>query len=264
MATLGKPGYEMPPARDDKDDGAFMPEDFMYGASVERCSADVRNGFLRKVYGLLGAQLALTAALACLFMFHAPVHGFVLSNRPMLFVSFLASLGLLFACHANKDRHPVNLVLLGGFTLAMAYSVAFTCALYMANGMGYIVLQAFVLTAAVTLGLSAYALTSKRDFSFMRAGLSAGLFALILAGVVNWLLLWVTGSYAFASGTSLLLSGFGALLFSAFIVYDTWMISKKMGPDQYVQAAISLYLDIINLFVELLRILAYLQNGGND
>jgi len=55
----------------------------------------------------------------------------------------------------------------------------------------------------------------------------------------------------------------GALLFSGYILYDTSVIMHHMGPDDYVMAAISLYLDIINLFLYLLEILRMLQ-GGSD
>jgi hypothetical protein len=47
-------------------------------------------------------------------------------------------------------------------------------------------------------------------------------------------------------------------------VYDTWLIAQKLSPDQYIEATITLYLDIVNLFLELLRILQYLNNSGSD
>jgi FtsH-binding integral membrane protein len=58
-------------------------------------------------------------------------------------------------------------------------------------------------------------------------------------------------------------SMFGAVLFSGYILYDTSNIMHHMGPDDYILAAVSLYLDIINLFLYLLEILRMLQ-GGND
>ncbi len=52
----------------------------------------------------------------------------------------------------------------------------------------------------------------------------------------------------------------GAVIFSLYIVYDVWEISKRLSPDEYITAAISLYLDIVNLFLHILRILASLQS----
>lgn len=57
------------------------------------------------------------------------------------------------------------------------------------------------------------------------------------------------------------LAVFGAFLFSAFIVYDTQMIMKKLHPEEYIVGVINLYLDIINLFLELLRILDSMKNN---
>ena len=288
-----------------KEDDAFAPDDFMYGASVAHCSPAIRNGFLRKVYGLLTSQLLATAALSCAFMFHAPSRQLVLGTPSLLLVSLVASFGFLFACHAYKDSHPSNLALLGGFTLSIGYSVAYTCAAFQANGMGQLVLQAFLLTAAITVGLSVYTLKSSRDFSFLGAGLHGALGVLIVGGLLNILVGWLTGGALFHGAFSFVLGLLGAVIFSAFMceprahdpstprararpppsdelafpppppslprrrvrtrsVYDTWLISQRLGPDQYVQATIALYLDVVNLFLELLRILQYLNDGGRE
>lgn len=150
-------------------------------------------------------------------MFHAPSRRLVLGSPSLLIVSFIASIGLLFACHAYKDSHPLNLTLLGGFTLSIGYSVAFTCAAFQANGVGFLVLQAFMLTAAITVGLSAYTLKSKRDFSFMGAGLYGLLGMLIVGGLLNALVGWATGGALFHGAFSFVLALLGALLFSAYM-----------------------------------------------
>ena len=70
-------------------------------------------------------------------------------------------------------------------------------------------------------------------------------------------------AYVFGGFGHSIFSVGGALLFSGYILYDTSVIMHHMGPDDYVMAAISLYLDIINLFLYLLEILRMLQ-GGSD
>jgi len=52
----------------------------------------------------------------------------------------------------------------------------------------------------------------------------------------------------------------GAAIFSLYIVYDVWAISQRLSPDEYITAAISLYLDIVNLFLHILQILAQLSS----
>lgn len=227
MLTGSQPGSAiMKPA---KEHGSFVPEgsssgkddyapdDFAYGASAAHCSAQVRNGFLRKVYGLLATQLLGTTALCCLLMFHAPSRAFALGSPPLLYVSLFASFGFLFACHAYKERHPLNLALLSGFTLSIGYSVGVVCATYAANGMGLVVLQAFLLTAAVTVGLTAYTLRSGRDFSFLGAGLHGLLFMLVVGGFLNALVGWLTGAALLRGTMSFVWSLLGASVFSGFM-----------------------------------------------
>jgi FtsH-binding integral membrane protein len=161
------------------------------------------------------------------------------------------ALAVLFAAHCHKDQHPTNLYLTLGFTVALAWGVAVTCARFQRAGLGLVVLEAVGLTASVTTGLTLYTLRSKQDFSYLGAGLGAGLWVLIIGGLIASL----TG----LSGMHFALSVGGAALFSLYIVYDVHEISKRMSPDEYVPAAISLYLDIVNLFLHILRILAAMQ-----
>ena len=86
----------------------------------------------------------------------------------------------------------------------------------------------------------------------MGAGLGSALWVLLLGSFVAPL----TGM----SGMHFALAVGGAALFSLYIVYDVWLISARLSPDEYVPAAITLYLDIMNLFLHILRILASLQS----
>ena len=140
--TLSPKMATMKPAPAWPSHDALHDDDFAYGASVASCDAAVQRGFLRKVFGLVAAQLALTAALSAAFMFYAPLRSFAIHNHWMMMVSFVASLGLLVACQVYAHSHPTNLYLLFGFTLAMAWSVATTCGAFAAAGLGLIVLEA--------------------------------------------------------------------------------------------------------------------------
>lgn len=118
--------------------------------------------------------------------------------------------------------HPTNLYLLGGFTLAMAWSVATTCGAYAAAGYSMAVLEALVLTGTATVGLTVYTLRSKQDFSYLGAGLGAALWVLILGGVLS----------IFIPGMQLAMAVVGAAIFSLYIVYDVHMIATRLSPDE--------------------------------
>ena len=80
--------------------------------------------FIRKVYGILSVQLLFTVASSTFFMFHEPTRLFVLANPGMMMGATFAPFGFLLALHCYKDRHPLNLALLGGFTMSITYTGA--------------------------------------------------------------------------------------------------------------------------------------------
>mmetsp|Transcript_5720 Transcript_5720/g.12460 ORF Transcript_5720/g.12460 Transcript_5720/m.12460 type:complete len:244 (+) Transcript_5720:200-931(+) len=235
-------------------EAGWPKHEFEVANAVSQCEAVVQRGFLKKVFGLVSAQLALTVAIAATFMFVPPVHDFVLHTPSMLFVTFLSSLGFLFAASAYKDSFPTNLYIMAGFTASMGWSIGVVCAMYYARGLGLLVLEAVAITASVTIGLTLYTLKSKTDFSYLGAGLGAAVWALIFGGFI--------ASLTAAPAMHLAMAVGGAVVFSLYIVYDVYMISRRLSPDEYVFGAISLYLDIVNLFLNILRILG--EMSGRD
>jgi len=251
---------------------------------VYDCEAAVKAGFLRKVYGILSIQLLVTVAGAALFMFQEDAHQFVLRTPSAFYVALFMPFGFLLALHCYKDRHPINMYaaprflallyvvlvaclgvdglcgryLLAAFTLCESYTIGVICAIYQENNAGIIVFQAFVLTAAIFIALTTYVLVTKKDFSFLGAGLFSVLIVLLMCGMMQ---AFFPALFGFTG--HVFISVVGALLFAGYILYDTSQILHNLGPDDYVVAAINLYLDIINLFLYLLEILRMLQ-GGND
>ena len=118
---------------------------------------------------------------------------------------------------------------------------------YCAAGQKGIVLEAVFLTGAIFLGLTVFTFQSKIDFSFMGAALSMGLGALILWGFLAWI---------FGVQTGYIYALLGCIIFSGYILFDTWLIMEKLSPHEHVLGAIMLYLDIINLFLYLLQLLS--------
>uniref|UniRef100_A0A8D0F4D1 LFG4 protein n=1 Tax=Strix occidentalis caurina TaxID=311401 RepID=A0A8D0F4D1_STROC len=219
-----------------------IEDDFNYGSNVASASVHIRMAFLRKVYSILSIQVLLTTVTSAIFLYSSGVQAFVHERPALLLISGFVSLAIIVALTLYRHQHPVNLYLLFGFTLLEALTVAITVSLYDVS----IVLQAFILTSAVFLGLTAYTLQSKRDFSKFGAGKLN----------LPFFLCFVCLQLFFYNETiELVFAAAGALLFCGFIIYDTHLLMHKLSPEEYILAAINLYLDIINLFLHLLRLL---------
>jgi modulator of FtsH protease len=162
----------------------------------------------------------------------------------------LLSLAFMFATMKTRDS-GWGLVFVFLFTATMGYSLGPLLRHYIGleNGQS-IVMTAAGLTGGVFLGLSAYVLTTRRNFNAMGGFLFAGLIVVVLSSILNMFL-------AIAL-LSLVNSAVSALVFSGFILYDTSRIIHG-GQTNYIMATVDLYLSIINLFTSMLRLV-----GGRD
>ncbi|ELT96382.1 hypothetical protein CAPTEDRAFT_166128 [Capitella teleta] len=235
---------------DTKGDGgkSGIVDDFMYGSNVAASDIYIRMGFLRKVYSILSCQLIFTTIVGAIFWYLEPQKNFPQTNNVLLMVSAFSSLGLIIALSLKSRVVPTNYILLAVFTLCESILVGSVVSLYEAHS----VIQAFALTAAVTIALTTYTMQSKRDFSTWGAGLFSVLLVLIMAGFLQIFLQSEMVDMAIAVG--------GAVLFSLFIIFDTHMIMSKVTPEEYIHASVNLYLDIINLFLHILRALGDRRN----
>ncbi|KAF9784376.1 UPF0005-domain-containing protein [Thelephora terrestris] len=226
-----------------------VPDDFKYGVSVSESSLEIRNAFVRKVYTILFAQILSTTIVAGVLSQSPSAVLWVQANPWSYYLPMIGvfiNLGLLYW---KRHNHPANLILLSTFTLLEAFTLGIVCA-YVNNT---IVIQALLITLGVFLGLTAFTFQSKYDFSGMGPWLFGGLIALCMTGIVGIFI-------PFSRTIDLLYAIGGTILFSGYIVYDTYMINARLSPDEYIMAAISLYLDFINLFLSILRLLNNLQN----
>lgn len=246
MATLF--GQEVSGGGEGKHASPSIVDDFMYSSNVASSHVYIRMAFLRKVYGILSAQILLTTLVSIIFMSFEPVANFVKESQWLLMASVFTSFGLLIALMVKKKDVPANYILLGCFTLIESVMVGVVVTFYTVPS----VIQAFALTCAVTLALTFYTFQSKRDMSSWGAGLFSCLWILIIAGFMQIFLQSEIVDLAIAVG--------GAALFSVFIIFDTHMIMHRVSPEDYIEAAIDLYLDILNLFLYILRILGERKN----
>ena len=196
-------------------------------------TAEIRNGFLRKVYGIVTAQVLFTVAVALAFMYFSPLYEAIfLLSHAILWPAYFGMFCSLFGCYVFKNEYPLNYLCLAAFTFATAIVVGVVCGVYRAAGYEVLIWQAMLYTALLTVSLTLWAMQTKFRFDFLAVPLALSLPLLLVAGFCARLL-----------GSALLHSlyiYFGALIFCAYIVYDTKMISERLGYDDYIIAAIEL------------------------
>jgi modulator of FtsH protease len=222
--------------------------------------------FIRRVYSLLtvGMIFAALGAMVALYA-GAPValpagRGELLSVPPVVafelqhgIVMLLVFFGAFFGANFARSRPGLNVAALLGFTFVTGLFLApslFIAQLQATAGETLDpspVRDAFLLSAITFGGLTGYCFVTKRDFSFMGAALSTGLWVVIGAGLLAMLF--------HSSALSLAVASVSILLFAGYILFDTSRILRA-GAGDAVGAALSLFLDVINLFLALLRILS--------
>ncbi len=197
--------------------------------------------FIKQTYQLFAASLLAATAGAYVGLGMAAV------ISSWFIALFVLEIGLLFGLYAAKKKAGINLILLFAFTFVSGLTLAplLTSILGMAGG-GSIVANAFMLTTVAFGGLSIFAMNTKRDFSAMGKMLFITLIVVVVASLINIFL----GSPIM----QLIIASISAILFSAFILYDTQNIIKG-HYETPIEGAIALYLDFLNLFVALLQIL---------
>ncbi|KAM3960113.1 protein lifeguard 4 [Aphomia sociella] len=226
-----------------------IEDDFSYRNNVMNADKDIRLGFIRKVYGLLTIQLLATFAIAATFTLVEPVQAFIHKNDWLVFIAFILSMVTLLALIVKRRDTPANLYLLAAFTIVQAYTIGVVVSFYNT----VVVLQALGLTFTVVFALTLYTLNTKRDFSFVGYGLVAGLCVLIIGGLVQIFLQ--------SSAFEIALSFVGVVLFSLFLIFDTQQMMTTLSPEEYILATINLYMDILNLFLYILRLLNELNRN---
>lgn len=208
---------------------------------------------LRNTYAMLGLTMLPTvigASLSLNMNFAWAAQHPIMASLGMLAVM----MGLFFGIQANRNS-SLGVVLLLALTFFMGLMLGpiLQAALHLRNG-GQLVGLAAGGTGLIFVTLAGIATTSKKDFSFMGNFLMVGIILLIVASLANL--------FFQIPALSLALSGVAVLLFSGFILFDVSRIVNG-GETNYVMATLALYLNIYNLFVNLLQLLMALM-GERD
>lgn len=214
--------------------------------TMNRAEASVlaTNKVIRNTYILLSMTLAFSAVVAAVSMALRLPH-------PGLIITLVGYFGLLFLTTKlrNSAGGVVSIFALTGF---MGYTLGPILSAYLALPNGHaIVMQAMGGTAAIFLALSGYALTTRKDFSFMGGFLMVGILVAFLAGL---------GAIFFSiPGLSLAVSAMFVLLMAGLILYQTSAIIHG-GETNYIMATVTLYVSIYNLFTSLLHLLGVMDS----
>eukprot|EP00919_Chromeraceae_sp_WS-2016_P076206 GHVR01180126.1.p1 GENE.GHVR01180126.1~~GHVR01180126.1.p1 ORF type:complete len:211 (-),score=13.41 GHVR01180126.1:97-729(-) len=206
---------------------------------------------------ILSLQLLVTFGICSIFLFSSHVRMWVVQNTWFIILSFVLAFGTLCAmsciCTKLARTYPWNYIMLSVFTVAEGMLLGTIVGFTDFYAVGIAALVTFLIVVALT----AFACQTKYDFTGMGPYLFILLVSLIIFG-------FVAGIFFSSFGILQIVYAYiGALLFSMYLVYDTQLIvggknrKHQFSVDEYVFAALNLYLDIVNLFLFILTIVSH-------
>jgi hypothetical protein len=229
----------------------FQPQPAWIDASTAQ-TVERERSFIRSVYAWMFGGLAITAA-AALWVVMSPAMQQLLFNRTMPWVLFIGELGLVFFLGARITRMSPSAAaaaflvfsLLNGLSLSVIFFIYTSGTIF----------QAFATAAGMFGAMSVYGMVTKRDLTSMGSFMFMGLIGIIICSVIN--------IFLHSPGLAWAISILGVFIFLGLTAYDTqklksYATAPQLRENLAVYGALQLYLDFINLFLFMLRIL-----GGN-
>jgi len=216
----------------------------------EKIEESIRSSFIAKVYSILLFQLIITSIFIILSLF-SPLYIEILQNSLFLYYFFLI---IPFVClliilvNPNLVRKvPYNYIILIVFTVGFSYTVSYITSFYTPSS----VLFSLFLTFVMVITLILYAKYTKRDFTIYGGVLFVFLTTIILGSF--FLMIFNVSFFEFVTSICTI------ICFTGYIIYDTQLIlgkrRKEFSIDDYILAALNLYLDIVYLFIEILSLI---------
>lgn len=201
-------------------------------------------------------QLGFTIGIIAIFTYNLEVKKWVRVHPQLWIISLVISVGCAIAlscCGNLRRQYPLNFILLGVFTLCESFVLGVVASRYNTE----IVIMAAGITAAICLALTLFAFQTTLDFTACGGILLVSVIILLILGIVVLFFPGKTLMMIYASA--------GALIFSIYLIYDTQLMiggehKNSISPDEYVYAALSLYLDIVNIFMYILTILGLIDD----
>lgn len=207
----------------------------------------VRRGFVRKVFCILTLQLLFTFSVVCVFTFSSVVKEAVQNNREAYLSSFIVFIVVAIAlscCKSFSRRHPWNIVGLALVTLSLSYMVGTAASFHNTTA----VVITMGTTLAISLAIIAFSAQTRYDFTICSGVL------LILA--VDLIMFGFLCSFYSSYISEVSYGCLGALLYALFLMIDCQLMmgrmSYRLDPEEYINAALMIYLDIVTIFLCLL------------
>ncbi|KAF1384102.1 hypothetical protein PFLUV_G00138790 [Perca fluviatilis] len=207
----------------------------------------VRRAFVRKVFSILTLQLLFTFGVVCVFTFSSVIKEAVQANMGVylssVIIFFVVATALSF-CESFSRRHPWNIVGLAVVTLSLSYMVGTTASFYNTTA----VVITMGATLAISVAIIAFSAQTRYDFTIC--------YGVLLILVVDMIMFGFFCTFYYSYITDILYGCLGALLYSLFLMVDCQlmmgMMSYRLDPEEYINAALMLYLDIVLIFLYLL------------
>ncbi|XP_065366366.1 protein lifeguard 1-like [Calliphora vicina] len=211
----------------------------------------IRRAFIQKVYFILSIQLVLTLGIISVFVFNEELQDYVTEQPHLLLAAFVITFVTMIAlacCPNVRRKVPVNYMCLAIFTLAEGFLLGVISSIY--DPMT--VLIAVGITAAICFALTLFAMQTKWDFTVMGGFLLVVLVVFLLFGLLMF--------FFHSQVMKLIYCSLGVLIFSLYLLYDTQLMlggkhQYALSPDEYVFAALNLYIDIVQIFMYILGLL---------
>jgi len=233
--------------------GAFGSSGYQYQTLPYGYEGTQTGGLISKVMGLL----AFSFLFASVGTF---VGSFVITSIAAYWVVALAGLAVLIILNFVIQKPGINLFLLYLFTFLEGMAISPIINYYLQTNSN-ILGEAFLITAVTSLALSAYAWTTKRDFTRMGDYLFYGLILLLVTSVLGLFL----GGLFHATFFQLIIAFFGVAIFSGYVLF--YVQRARHMADTMPNAiglTVSLFITLLNLFLYILRILSILQGGNRN
>jgi len=261
----GYPGgagpYPMPPTA-----GFHVPVDTDYNnkpgedfGNFEFSDKTIRRAFIRKVYSILMIQLLVTFGFVGVFTFNKDVGLWSRRNIGFFYGAMVITIVCMLAmacCESVRKKFPGNFICLAVFTICEGFMLGTLSGVYNTKA----VILAVGITAVICLALTAFSFQTKWDFTGMGAGLMVVLLVFMIFGFI---MIFLRSSFPILH---IVYAALGALIFSLYLVYDTQLMmggkhKYSISPEEYIFAALNIYLDIINIFIYILTIIG--ASGDN-
>lgn len=207
------------------------------------------------VYIFLFIQLIITTIFGATAMMCSNFQNFLIRNTWINSVSGISALVMIIFASCCKRQclgtYPMNVIFMLVFTIFVSLTISVICAAYASVGLGYLVLQAFCITAISTFVLAMYAIYSGVEFSCVTAILFNLLIGLVIIIPMQYII-------PFGSKTNGVIDFLGIMVFGMYILYDFDSISNRTDykPEDWAIVTLELYLDIVNLFLQILKFLS--------